>query len=233
MKNKNNGMFIMENNKIFLDNVYFLIREHQLKIGEFEREIEVSNGYLSRLNKDSTTMPTLEVVQKIAGYFNVGIDTILKVKMNQLSPSENKMIEFVEKLIREVSNNAINWTITPTSYFYEESKEKNIITYLYEQHCLENMKIIENGIYLAHIDNVRIVLVNIHTSSCETFYNYDECYEMYMLFEDGTFENIYRPADFHSILDDKIYELYHLISINMSKVVISSQAVSIIDNYLK
>lgn len=223
----------MENNKIFLDNVYFLIRQHQLKIGEFEKEIEVSNGYMSRLNKDSTTMPTLDMVQRIADYFQVSIDVLLKEKMNCLSDSEKKMIDFVGKLIIDVISNNIVWSVEPSYSFYENNNDDNIISYIYKEHENINLNVPEDGIYATKINDAKLVILNVMDMKDIDSYECEDWYEMFIVFEDGTYENIYHPTEVHSILDEKMLELYHLISINISKIKISKKAEDIINKYIK
>ena len=44
-----------------MDNIYFLIQEREIKIGELENEIGVSTGYISRLNKNPESAVSVEL----------------------------------------------------------------------------------------------------------------------------------------------------------------------------
>ena len=50
-------MNIEFNKQLMLDNISFLLKESEKKIGELESEAGVSAGYISRISKEGNTKP--------------------------------------------------------------------------------------------------------------------------------------------------------------------------------
>ena len=62
-----------------LNNIYFLVKEKNLRIGDLEAGAGVSIGYISRLNKDdSKATPSIEFLVSIADKLDVTIDALIQ-----------------------------------------------------------------------------------------------------------------------------------------------------------
>ena len=97
------------NIQIMLDNIYFLLEKSGKKIGELEGEAGVSAGYISRISKDGNTKPGIEFIMKVADSFNVCLDTLLKVELAKMTPTERYLAFFFEKLIKDTLEDKLDW----------------------------------------------------------------------------------------------------------------------------
>ena len=62
----------------FLDNVYYLAKQRDIKIGVLEANANLSTGYLARLNKDDNkSVPSIEVLVSFAEMLDVSMDSCL------------------------------------------------------------------------------------------------------------------------------------------------------------
>ena len=111
------------NPKILFDNIDFLIKSENRKIGEVESEAGVSAGYISRTSKDGGSRPGIDFIMNIAKVLHVSIDTLLKVDISSLTPTERYLISFLEKL--ETDQNGItNHPLFDFHRFYEEGESE-------------------------------------------------------------------------------------------------------------
>ncbi len=97
------------NPKILFDNIDFLIRNENRKIGEVESEAGVSAGYISRTSKDGGSKPGIDFIMNVAEVLHVSIDTLLKVNITSLTPTERYLISFLEKLERDTTHDLLAW----------------------------------------------------------------------------------------------------------------------------
>lgn len=100
----------MEFNKmIFVENINYLIGKSNAKIGEIENEIGVSTGYISRISKDDGVKPGIDFIINIASYFKVSVDVIVGIDLSKITPTEQYLITFIEKLILDTSGDKLGW----------------------------------------------------------------------------------------------------------------------------
>ena len=93
-----------------LDNIYFLAKQKSIKIGDLETAANVSAGYLSRANKeDNTSKLTIDLIAAIAQTLEVSIDRLVSYDLSGLSPNERRIIAFVEKLMGDTADGAVDW----------------------------------------------------------------------------------------------------------------------------
>ena len=97
------------NKDVMFENIAYLLKKNDKKIGELESEAGVSAGYISRTSKDEKTKPGIEFIMNVADSLGVSVDTLLKVRLSDLTPTEQYIISFVEKLIRDTKNDKLSW----------------------------------------------------------------------------------------------------------------------------
>lgn len=107
------------NSKILFDNIDFLIKSENRKIGEVESEAGVSAGYISRTSKDGGSKPGIEFIMNIAKVLNVSIDTLLKIDLSALTPTERYIMSFLEKLEKDTTNDSLPWERKSAETFEE------------------------------------------------------------------------------------------------------------------
>lgn len=86
-------------NEMFLNSIKSLCKRDNISLAQLEKEINVSQGLISRWNK---TDPSLSKVLDVANYFKVSLDEL--VKQNSISTDI-----FINKLITNTESNKIRW----------------------------------------------------------------------------------------------------------------------------
>lgn len=108
------------NKKRLLDNIYFLVKEKNLKLGELESAAGAAPGYLSRLNKeDSKATPSVEFLTAVAERLNVSVDGLIKNDYTTLSSTEKYILDFLNKLIEKTEGFESIWEKLTCSQMYE------------------------------------------------------------------------------------------------------------------
>lgn len=97
------------NSKLLFDNIEYLIRTQDRKIGEVEAEAGVSAGYISRTNKESGGKPGIDFIMNISEVLHVSIDTLLKVNISSLTPTESYIVSFLEKMTKDTIKDLLAW----------------------------------------------------------------------------------------------------------------------------
>ena len=108
------------NSKRCIENIRFLAKEKNLKIGEIEKGAGVSPGYLSRFTKeDATSMPSVEVLAAFAKATSVTIDSLIYMDYPKLSPSDRFILTFLQELTAKTSASEATWTVQQSDCLYE------------------------------------------------------------------------------------------------------------------
>ena len=97
------------NSQILFDNIEFLIKSESRKIGEVESAAGVSAGYISRTSKDGGSKPGIDFIMNIAKVLHVSIDTLLKVEIASLTPTEKYLLAFLTKLENDTAHDLLTW----------------------------------------------------------------------------------------------------------------------------
>ena len=85
-------------------------KANKLKISDFEKNIGVSKGYLSRLgNAARDVSPSVDVVCKMANAIKVTPEELVNIEATSLSKTELYIESFFQKLLRRTCNNKIMW----------------------------------------------------------------------------------------------------------------------------
>ena len=111
-------MFMEEtfNQGRFFDNVYFLIKKTGKKIGEIESEAGVSPGYISRTSKEGNSKPGIDFIMSVAKNLNVSVDALLKVDFAKLTPTEEYLLKFFQKLSSDTVSGKLKWNKESEDY---------------------------------------------------------------------------------------------------------------------
>jgi len=97
-------------NSFLVNNINYLAKSNDLRIGEVESMIGLSAGYISRTAKENSAKKlSVDVVWKIARLFEVDIKALLET--NLLIPNSNSdlAIKFLEKAYRDTEAGKIEW----------------------------------------------------------------------------------------------------------------------------
>jgi len=66
--------------KIFIDNVYIILKNKNIKMADFEKEIQVSPGYLSRC-KNGKKRISIDTALSICKYLDIDFETLIDPKL--------------------------------------------------------------------------------------------------------------------------------------------------------
>ncbi|MCD7763674.1 MAG: helix-turn-helix domain-containing protein [Lachnospiraceae bacterium] len=109
------------NRQKLMDNIFTLIQQKGLKIGEVETEAGISTGYLSRLNKKETdTAPGADIVWRIAKALGVSTDMLIEGNFSKVTDNYQLVETFLEKLKDMTEANLIEWDNITKGDFEED-----------------------------------------------------------------------------------------------------------------
>ena len=101
--------------------IYALAKEKGIKIGDLEETAGVSKGYLSRINKeDSTSSPSIELLDSISRQLGVGIDYLVNFSHDTLSPNEQFVMQFIDKQMRMTMAGKLEWLVETSTILNAE-----------------------------------------------------------------------------------------------------------------
>ena len=95
---------------IFVNNVYALARQQDLKIKDLETGCGVSVGYLSRLRQgEKNIAPGADFLLAVSERLSVSVDMLLTSEISEATESENEMLLYIDKLTRETRSRKLAW----------------------------------------------------------------------------------------------------------------------------
>jgi transcriptional regulator with XRE-family HTH domain len=95
--------------RLMFDNIAYLIKENDMKVGEVESQAGVSAGYISRTSKDGGTKPGIDFIVNISRILKVSLDVLLSVDLEKVTPTEKYLIDFIDKLISDTAHDKLSW----------------------------------------------------------------------------------------------------------------------------
>lgn len=100
----------MFDKKMLIENIYYLTKQKNIKIGDLENDAKVSTGYFSRLAKDdNSSVPSIETMYIVSQKLDVSLDVLINFDFETLSETEKYILSFLSKLIKETTDNKIDW----------------------------------------------------------------------------------------------------------------------------
>lgn len=99
------------NKKLCFSNIRELLRQNSdVKIGQIEKEAGIRLGYMSRLEKEGNTAePSMEFIVTAAKLLKVSIDTLISVDLTGLTPTEQYIVSFFDKLKADTLKDKLDW----------------------------------------------------------------------------------------------------------------------------
>ena len=96
--------------RILIINIAYFLQKYNLRVGELERLIGVSTGYLSRTARDNSAKKlSIDGVWKLARLFGVDIRTLVETNLSVPKSNSDMVIKFLDKLCRQTINGEITW----------------------------------------------------------------------------------------------------------------------------
>lgn len=98
------------NNGILIKNLTFLLKKYNLRMGDLEKILGISAGYISRTAKENSTKKlSIDVVWKIAELFEVSVDKLINDDISELTGNIGLIVDFMEKLKNQTECVDIEW----------------------------------------------------------------------------------------------------------------------------
>ena len=98
------------NRQVVIDNIMALIQSRNLKVGEAEKQLGVSTGYLSRLaKKENDSTVSAEFIWKAAQYFGVSMDSLIRSRFDEEDKMIDYMRKFLNRLIERTNDGVLEW----------------------------------------------------------------------------------------------------------------------------
>ncbi len=97
----------------WIDNIENFISEKNIKIGDFEKSIGVSAGYLSRLkariDNGEDVVPTVPILNNISHVLGVSMDMLINFDIPSRHDNLTTLIRVLDKLINDTNEKKIEW----------------------------------------------------------------------------------------------------------------------------
>ncbi len=99
------------NKTLCFSNIRELLRQNpDVKIGQIEKEAGIRLGYMSRLEKaGNTSEPSMEFIVSAAKLLKVSVDTLISVDLTGLTPTEQYLVNFFDKLKADTLQDKLDW----------------------------------------------------------------------------------------------------------------------------
>lgn len=240
------------NKTICINNIYLLAKRRKEKIGKIEEVGHVSKGYLSKLMKDDkSTNPSIDFIVSIANYLNIDINTLISCDLSELTPSEIKLLNFLDRLLKKTCDDEIIWTKHSSQEFEEikidvKCNEKllhplsqpvisalsnNVSRGEYKSlFCVDEVFEPTEYFYSYDFNETSILFVPVKkTLSTENEYNI--IFEMYTI-KNNKASELYSSALNNSMFNEKLSCLYKAITDSLLHVHLNKDTMDIIDEFM-
>ena len=94
-----------------IQNIAYLMKVNNVKVGELESRAKLSPGYLSRLknNENEETCPGVDTLMLFSEILNCNIMTLLYCDLYNLTETERFIYSFLESLLKQTNDNTVDW----------------------------------------------------------------------------------------------------------------------------
>lgn len=97
-------------NTIMMKNIAYLTKKNGIGIGDLEKILGISTGYISRTAKgNSGKKMSIDNVWRIARLFGVELRALLEAELQIPNQNTDLLSRFLEKLCKQTENNHIQW----------------------------------------------------------------------------------------------------------------------------
>lgn len=233
-------------NSILISNIAYLTKSNNIRLGELEKMLGVSAGYISRTAKENTNKRlSIDVVWKLSRFFNVDIDDLVGRNLRLPSETSDLLCRFIAKLSSQTMMDEIEWDCEG-GYICESSpllrsmplliEDDNGIVVYHPEHMNQSCRwTLAADVYScdAISDGERLVIVVFQTEMMKDYRYYD--FFFCSPNKDGTYSwrNAFYANDPLSRLEDKAASLYNQIIRKVDAVRLSPDIRNIVQAYLQ
>lgn len=244
--------------KLLISNIYFLVKEKGLKLGEVEKDAGVTPGYVSRLNKEErNAKPSIEFLMGVSSILGVSMDALLTYNFEALTPTEAYVLRFVEKLISDTQADKLDWnkeseeylssvdydgqTGEPDHILFKEARVYNndyteycdIVEYDSKFYDVKGIKIAGDGFNVELMGGGYVYLMKIQTPDAAELPFGDTEYELYFVKGWNVTPLAHSKYAENTPFNEPLHRLYTTVSESCNHVKLKGDAKSIIDAYMQ
>lgn len=247
---------------ICLNNIYKLVKEKNLKLGELENKVGVSVGYFSKLLKEGNkASPSIEVLSKIGDLLNISLDKLCKTDLSKMGDSEFYVFSFLSSLLKRTREGEFIWVCenekelndlnlnsieckSKKLFYFAEVPYRSEIEYP-EYHTRvvfksafrrgEQLEAENNSYYLDLPNGTTVFMMMIRRINNGLNYDINEDVDIEVYIQKG--DDISPVARFQSkediIFDNIVYELFIAAGQSAKHCLLNQNAKDAIDEYMK
>lgn len=98
------------NNGCLVKNIAYLLKKYGLRMGDLEKLLGISAGYISRTVKENSSKKlSIDVVWKIAKLFEISVQKLIEDDLSDLSGNKGILVDFMDKLKEQTQCVEIEW----------------------------------------------------------------------------------------------------------------------------
>lgn len=232
-------------NSILISNIIYLAKSNGIRLGELEKMLGISTGYISRTAKENTNKRlSIDVVWKIANFFDLGIDDLVNQNLQIPSETSALLCKFIKKLVSQTITGEIEWKcegggicdcdpLLLSLPLFSKDDDGTII--YHPEHLNQDLKwTLAGDIYSCDtISEGQKLLIVACQAEKSKYRQYDFIFCSYN--EDGTYswKNAFHTNDPRSSLENYAAVLYEQVSKQLDAVRLAPDIRSIIQAYLQ
>jgi transcriptional regulator with XRE-family HTH domain len=232
------------NKERLINNIYFLAKLKNIKIGDLENGIYVSTGYFSRYKKSSKdSSMSVDTLCLISNKLDVSLDILLFSNLSNLTASETQTFSYLSSFIKLTENKIFKWeklthnniieNYENSSFLnkmdiplleYEKLEDKLLISY---KSFYDDLKYeINFPLFVLEKETSTLYLTSINNKDNETIYEF-------YLYLDGEIKNIYRTSKYsNQELNQLLENLYNCCTKYSNEVNYDDETINEINNIL-
>ena len=97
-------------NALLIKNINYLAKKYSIRVGELEKMLGISAGYISRTAKEgSAKKMSVDVVWKIARFFQTDLRDLVDRDLEMPSDENELLCRFIQKLRQQTEEHKITW----------------------------------------------------------------------------------------------------------------------------
>lgn len=235
-----------DNTKL-IRNIAYLTRKTGLRIGDLEKMLGISTGYISRIAKENSTKKfSIDTVCKISEIFGVSVSKLINDDVVFLSGNIDLLVDFMSKLSRQTDNVEIEWELLGSSM--PDMNERIVSLGLFEgmgdgralykapgRNPKQNYLLADNVIGTFSVDGYKELIIVPFTLEGEDRVHYDFMFASYQDGANGSkVEKIfYSTDDPYGALDNHAAALYETASNHFMDVPVTENVRNFISSYLE
>lgn len=228
-----------------LNNIRFLAKKNNIYLGELEKRAGCTPGYMSRLEKSDSAMPSVEFLLKCAESFGINVDVLVYKNIDEISPTDMFLIKFVTELERRTRKQRIHWErfdpkcTTKDNPFvlpdFDHSPTKNstrVMAKSFTSLFFDDAKYseTEDGLWaILPDDDSKIFLLPVTKSM-----NGDlrTVWEIYLIYADGRIKPLLNTHECGIALAEAVISLYNISCASVKDIHIDDETKRVIDRFM-